>query len=396
MQSYFFGIVEDRQDPLKLGRLRVRVAGVHTEVKEVGVGIPTEDLPWALTVQGVSGGDSVTPTGPAEGTSVLVSFIDPHKQIPIVLGVLPALPDTVPSTFYGFSDSRPEDVLNSAPAYPKAVTKGAPGVGVAITEQSPKPLNPKFLESTVNRLARGVESTIQATKTSMVKPVVPAAMGAVWSEKPSPYAPKYPYNFSFISESGHGYEFDDTPGAERLHWFHRAGSFHEIHPNGDSVTKTTGDKYELVFKNAMINTEGYHWVTVNKGMKLFVNSDAGGQSLEIEVGATGNLNIIVQKGDCNLTVNGNLITTIAGDHMETILGDVVRNITGSVTEVVLGARTTQVAASTEVVLGTVDRTTGGNILESVAGNRVDTIGGQRVLITPEVIVDSPKVPWRLA
>ena len=27
---WFFGVVEDRQDPLKVGRLRVRIVGVHT------------------------------------------------------------------------------------------------------------------------------------------------------------------------------------------------------------------------------------------------------------------------------------------------------------------------------------------------------------------------------
>ena len=32
---YFFGVVEDRNDPLKTGRLRVRIVGVHTQDKNV-------------------------------------------------------------------------------------------------------------------------------------------------------------------------------------------------------------------------------------------------------------------------------------------------------------------------------------------------------------------------
>ena len=31
--DYFYGIVEDRQDPLKVGRVRVRIHGIHTDDK---------------------------------------------------------------------------------------------------------------------------------------------------------------------------------------------------------------------------------------------------------------------------------------------------------------------------------------------------------------------------
>ena len=41
---WFQGVVEDRLDPRKLGRVRVRILGLHTEEKDK---IPTSDLPWA-------------------------------------------------------------------------------------------------------------------------------------------------------------------------------------------------------------------------------------------------------------------------------------------------------------------------------------------------------------
>ena len=55
---WWYGVVEDRNDPLFLGRLKVRCIGWHTDDKTPGQGIPTEDLPWAqvlLSPQGGSG-----------------------------------------------------------------------------------------------------------------------------------------------------------------------------------------------------------------------------------------------------------------------------------------------------------------------------------------------------
>ena len=34
--KHFFGIVEDRHDPLKIGRVRVRIHGIHTDNKCTG------------------------------------------------------------------------------------------------------------------------------------------------------------------------------------------------------------------------------------------------------------------------------------------------------------------------------------------------------------------------
>ena len=53
----FTGVVEDRHDPEKVGRVRVRCLGLHSESK---TDLPTEDLPWAqpmlpTTAGGISG-----------------------------------------------------------------------------------------------------------------------------------------------------------------------------------------------------------------------------------------------------------------------------------------------------------------------------------------------------
>ena len=87
----YFGIVEDRDDPLKLGRCRVRVAGLHTHDTSI---LPTTDLPWAMIVQPITGSINTAGLAPIEGTQVIISFMDSDCQIPVVFGVVPSIPQT--------------------------------------------------------------------------------------------------------------------------------------------------------------------------------------------------------------------------------------------------------------------------------------------------------------
>jgi hypothetical protein len=87
---YFFGIVEDRDDPLCLGRLRVRVFGTHPDDKAL---VPTEDLPWAMPIQSIGSaaafGLGHSPVGPVPGTHVFGFWADGREcQLPFVLGTI--------------------------------------------------------------------------------------------------------------------------------------------------------------------------------------------------------------------------------------------------------------------------------------------------------------------
>ena len=95
MQSQFsLAIVEDRMDPLKLGRVRVRVFGVHSELL---TDVPTSSLPWAVPIMpstsaSISGIGS-SPTQYVEGSLVFVFFQDGEsKQQPIILGSVHGIP----------------------------------------------------------------------------------------------------------------------------------------------------------------------------------------------------------------------------------------------------------------------------------------------------------------
>ena len=104
--QWFIGVVEDRMDPKRLGRLRVRCLGHHTENKEK---IKTEDLPWAHPMNPITSatvsGVGQTPLGAVEGTWVVGFFTDgPTAQQPVVMGTLPGVPKNTPTGEKGFED----------------------------------------------------------------------------------------------------------------------------------------------------------------------------------------------------------------------------------------------------------------------------------------------------
>lgn len=86
MQIYF-GVVENRSDPLELGRCQVRVVGLHTHDKNL---LPTSDLPWCAIMQpsnsAAMNGIGFSFVGPVEGTSVVVTYLDDSMQQGLILG----------------------------------------------------------------------------------------------------------------------------------------------------------------------------------------------------------------------------------------------------------------------------------------------------------------------
>jgi hypothetical protein len=103
------GVVEDRLDPLKLGRCRVRILGYHTDNKQDGIGIPTEHLPWATPSQPITSaamnGIGTTPLGPVEGTWVFGFFRDgKNAQEPVMMSTFGGIPQKESDPRVGFND----------------------------------------------------------------------------------------------------------------------------------------------------------------------------------------------------------------------------------------------------------------------------------------------------
>lgn len=146
-------------------------------------------------------------------------------------------------------------------------------------------------EADTNRLSRAekIKDTIVGGKDEERVLDVPVARNASprkWSQPKSPYNAKYPHNHVYESESGHVMEYDDTPDNERVHLFHREGSFFEIDRNGTWVTKVVGDAYQIYERDGYIYIAGKANVTID-----------------------GNCNVYV-KNNVNLQVDGNLVADI--------------------------------------------------------------------------------------
>ena len=91
---WWVGEVEDNEDPMELGRVRVRVLGYYTNVRGgTTADLPTDNLPWATVLQhtcqpGNDGqGESSGQLQP--GAIVMGFFMDGESaQMPIVIGVM--------------------------------------------------------------------------------------------------------------------------------------------------------------------------------------------------------------------------------------------------------------------------------------------------------------------
>ena len=151
---WFIGVVEDRDDPYLIGRVKVRCFGHHT--KDI-FELPTEDLPWAqvmlpVTSAGISGiGQS--PTGLVEGSHVFGFFRDGEdRQEPVVMGSLPGYPaksTLVEEGIFTQEQANQADILSGGFRDPKGVYPkytGAPDTSQLATMV---PYNPDFHSSYV-------------------------------------------------------------------------------------------------------------------------------------------------------------------------------------------------------------------------------------------------------
>jgi hypothetical protein len=334
----FYGIVEDRNDPLMVGRVRVRIHGIHSENKQY---IATPDLPWAqvllpTTSAGLSG--IGTQHGLVEGSTVYGFFRDGEtRQDPVITHVSAGIPqngykETTKDELLtrniekGFNDPRrlkvddykdtpdgpnPEQAPNrshgltssieTAPKTPKELKINYDNTGSTIEELEVTadmlPYYPLYTEeSDLSSIARG-GILDHAINGGMVHPVTQKILGDFVDVQAKPV---YPYNKVLQTEAGHVLEIDDTPKAERLNVHHRSGTFHEIHADGSEVTRIVNNNYTAILKDDKVYIAGNADLQVGHG------------NVNITVD-TGNVNMNVLKGNVDAQIQGTLNADVVGD-----------------------------------------------------------------------------------
>ena len=362
--QWFVGVVEDRNDPKTLGRLRVRCLGYHTEDLTK---LPTSDLPWAHVMNPITSatvsGVGQSPIGAVEGTWVVGCFTDgSDAQQPMIMGTLPGVPAKLPT---------------------KDDTKGFQDVTNANY--------PKYLETDVNRLAVNektddVESNPHSTLTIRradrdlavgiaqidgifggVAQIDPDLDATFWDEPATEYNTTYPRNHVYESEGGHIREMDDTPGAERIHERHNSGSGYEIFPNGTKVTRVKGKNYNIVSDDEYCHIQGTARETIDKGLRIRVNSEGqAGNNYNVEVGQGSNVNIEVNGGNINLTTLNS--GQDAGDININASRDLNVQVGRNLTMDVIGSITETSKSKTQSTQNTHQQNAA---LHDINGNRID-------------------------
>ena len=329
---WFLGVVEDRDDPIQLGRVRVRCYGYHTDDKDQ---IPTGSLPWAVPMQGINSaalnGMGHSPTGLVEGSWVVGFFLDGQlAQEPVIMGAIGSIPSEYGNPQKGFFDPRirdEDDDLHPHSVYPKYIN-----------------------ETDVNRLARHntrneddeiihyTNPTFNATKDSGATLNVPKAntmeSGAdirvqvahsdgvqLWNERTTTnltgsggtrYNARYPKNHVYESESGHTVEFDDSPGAERINEHHKSGTFYEVDADGTKVTRIVANNYVIVAGSDNINIKGDVNLTIDSNCRTYI------------------------KGDWDIQVDGHKREYVKGSLTQVVDSDVVENYNSNQTTEIIG------------------------------------------------------------
>ncbi|SVA19727.1 uncharacterized protein METZ01_LOCUS72581 [marine metagenome] len=380
---WFIGVVEDREDPEKIGRVRVRCLGYHTEDKSR---ILTADLPWATVMAPTDtpsmNGLGNTPPFIVEGSWVLGFFRDQERQQPIILGTLPGFNTERADSRQGFFDPKGR--------YPK--TTGDSDVNL-LARGSIGMYHPARIIREQLRLVKGVPqlgidgtSVPTATKPNLktVSQTLTTDDTRINWEEPQPaggVVPQYPFNHTHESEIGHVHEVDDTPGAPRLLKQHIAGTFEEIHPDGTKVTKVVKDNYEIVMGESNVYIMGNVNLTTNGNMKHLVKGD---YVLEVEGDYFQKIhkNQYTKVGAQGLEGGGNREEEILGSHGINI-ANAVSYTTGTAPTGPKEVRHSIGGNFWQIILGTDKKQVNGGdcALQVTAGDYVSSVKGNVMITT---------------
>ena len=353
---WFIGVVENRNDPAKLGRVQVRCLGYHTENL---IDIPSADLPWAHVMHPVTDpsmqGLGNSPSFLTEGSWVVGFFRDAvERQQPVIMGSLPGVPANVADKTKGFNDPNGK--------YPaKSIEHSFHSVGESDVSKLARGVDAEGHGSLIERRGNRIETSVGIE--TAIKPNIEVVNEKSKTETASTFSephPRgveitdetntgvYPFNHVYESESGHIQEIDDTPNGERLLRQHKGGSYEEI-TNTSRTVRVEGDSYHII----------------NGGSNVYITGNAN-------VVTNGTLRHKVE-GDYVLEVNGDFTRKIGGSEKVKIGADPKKS--GNLEEVIRGNHAFSIEGGVSGAIGTSEKSISRDSIITVGGNDVRQVGG---------------------
>ena len=364
--KHFVGVVEDRFDPAKLGRLRVRALAIHTADKNK---IATADLPWASVVlpttsAGISGlGQS--PSFIVEGAWVWGYFRDGNglMQEMVIVGTLPGKPAELGNTDGGFYDPNFRLDADGQPTnisvYPKEM--GEPDTN-RLAVNDPDLQHSSLSQRVIDQINN---KNIPTADFDEVGSSIVASDTDSWDQPSITYNAVYPYNHVFESESGHIKEYDDSfiidkdgirTNHYRIYERHSGGTSYEIDTAGNRIDLNMASYFNITNKDNKHYIKGNSDVTIDGRHKVYINkSGTADNNYDIQVGPNANVNIQVDNGNLNVvTKTGQFNFDVGADWNMNVGGNYNLNVQGSETKTVEGTTTHNTTGSTTIRGSTID------------------------------------------
>ncbi len=336
--------------------------------------VPTEALKWCRVS---------TKMILIEGDHVKGYFEDgADQQIPVVTEKIIGIPEKKNLVEEAFNDPRTYEQLQKAPRPPEELKFSDLGSGVAVVEQAAATAGFRLNEPLTSRLERGenledylkmlsldnlssyplgldsmftgainsvliaAQQKITGAITNLINKIPGASLFTPtiirdfftqpyvqkftlkpnYTFPPSKVAPQYPYNQVYVSESGHINEYDDTPGAERIHTRHRSGTYEEYYPDGDHARRVRKDSHYIVDGCDTTIVRGTKQTVVEGSESVTVR---GAKVLTVE----GTCQILIM-GDANVSVQGSMTQYVKGNMDQVIGGNFKQTVVGTYTQVV--------------------------------------------------------------
>ena len=352
MIQYGDGVVEDNDDPLKAGRCKIRILGIHTHKKDSDPkhGVPIDDLIWAEPILPIFEG-GVSWYGqwsvPLKGSWVFGFFENGNIMAPRFFGCASGIPLKGPKGIGSTPDGGFWDPEEFHPE--EECPYDGPSSGMTKLEE---PDFPRFMrEGDIDKTY--IKSVLDAKKTG-IETTMEQVAGPVWDEEDPFYllgSSEYPHVSGFMTHGQISMEFDSTPGSTRfslVHW--KSNSRIEIFDDGKMAIINKGaDRFDLVTggmrktyteMDSLETTDATKYVRAKANHYIHANADiherANGHIWEkaddyIKSESTGSYiihdagtNIIdTAKGDISRTAYGGTIIDTAATYIKLVTPKVI-------------------------------------------------------------------------